>query len=173
MNGFFRGWKRKLGLACMALACLLTIEWMRSSISSRAYSFNPGGTRSHVIVTRDSQLFWIAPGKVRFPSIEFAVDLADLTLDLGADGFFFDLTQGTTRLPGRYSLKGELWLTYLIQQSGNKIQLNNLPLRVIAIPFWLITTPLIVLAMLLLLSRQPPQKSAREPDTQIGPPIDT
>lgn len=170
MNGFFRGWKRKLGLACMALACLMTVEWMRSSISSRAYSFNFGRQYRDVIVTRDSVLFWMAPGEVTFPRWEFSVDVTDVVVDIGGQGFFFDSTQGKDGSSERYSLKGELWLTYVIQQSGNKIQIKNFPLRVIAVPFWLITTPLIIVASTLLLSRQLPQRSNGEPETQAKSP---
>ena len=32
MREFFRGWRRKTGLATLAMACVLTVLWMRSHL---------------------------------------------------------------------------------------------------------------------------------------------
>ena len=33
MGEFFRGWRRKAGLVTLAMACLLTVAWMRSCVT--------------------------------------------------------------------------------------------------------------------------------------------
>jgi hypothetical protein len=55
MKEFFQGWRRKMGVATLVMACVLSGLWMRSRIFDDSFYTN-GNTSSFQIVSVDGKL---------------------------------------------------------------------------------------------------------------------
>jgi hypothetical protein len=57
MREFFRGWRRKAGAVPLMMACVLTVPWMRSYITSDLIIFAMRD-RQHVVWSKSGQFRW-------------------------------------------------------------------------------------------------------------------
>ena len=62
MREFFRGWRRKIGLATLGLACALMLAWIRSPFFAdyvAVHCFGTGNQGMQGVCSLDQHLFWI------------------------------------------------------------------------------------------------------------------
>ena len=57
VGDFFKGWRRKAGLATLTMACVLMVGWMRSRVVSDEIMLTIHG-RLHVIISENSRFSW-------------------------------------------------------------------------------------------------------------------
>lgn len=163
MNGFLRGWKRKLGLACLALACLVMIEWLRSSVRPRQYSIHLGRRISDTIVTQDGWIYWISVAPTQLPDFGLVWNGENISFDIDDDVMVtFFLEQGSNQQTRQsvvlWDYDHELvpylnnWIFHALNSPVEQPK-TEFPVRIAVIPFWMISTPLILLAVFLILSR--------------------
>ena len=101
MGEFFKGWRRKAGLVTLAMACVLTVMWMRSRRVFDVVEFT-NGSQQHQIASASAKLYWgaweesdiSAHGRNQWYSIDLAFfkhpeEIAYLQLDAYAN---FDWT---------------------------------------------------------------------------------
>ncbi|MDB5345252.1 MAG: hypothetical protein JWP89_3629 [Schlesneria sp.] len=59
MREFFRGWRRKVGVVTLAMACALAILWGRSLIYGDSVTVNRGTTTCDFIASFQGELKWL------------------------------------------------------------------------------------------------------------------
>jgi hypothetical protein len=57
MREFFHGWRRKLGVVILVIACALMGMWMRSRVTFDQVQFSLGA-RQHEIISDNEQIIW-------------------------------------------------------------------------------------------------------------------
>src|SRR5580698_5128736 len=75
MREFFRGWKRKVGVVTLLMACVLTVGWMRSWTITDWYIIRGRDNALHSFVSSNNWVGWIMqhevvhtfPGTKRIP----------------------------------------------------------------------------------------------------------
>ena len=163
MGEFFRGWRRKIGVLTLLMACVFVAGWVRSSISRDWIAFDAG--KHWVVFGSDSQRLYCmvdysknyvnkdgATWKV--PSFGTAVrskndPLAPASLD------------DSSRSWSRY------WLGFAIWQ---KTYWDFYQSTLYVIPYWSVVIPLTLASAFLLLTkpRQSTQKKVTETITTAG-----
>ena len=61
MREFFQGWRRKVGVATLLLACLLMFVWLRSYRNRDTLQFYAGHQHVYLLVSDRSWLYWQSP----------------------------------------------------------------------------------------------------------------
>jgi hypothetical protein len=62
MRGFFKGWRRKLGVASLAISCALMCAWLRSLIVTDVIDVSLLGQRIHCFSTKEMVLCFVGDG---------------------------------------------------------------------------------------------------------------
>ena len=57
MREFFKGWRRKVGLAALVMACVVMGAWMRSQFTSDVFCWSIGH-ESEVVISGNGALSW-------------------------------------------------------------------------------------------------------------------
>ena len=152
MGEFFWGWRRRVGVVTLLLACLSAGGWIRSGERSDFFAFNGGQSSysvhsiiGHICLARTSP--FEEPELFEFDSVE-ATSLADVkTEDNGTKtSVSHELVSAERRLDWRcfHFCYGDLETTTKTMKAG-----------MIIFPYWSITVPLTVLSMVLLLTKPP------------------
>lgn len=79
VSEFFKGWRRKAGLVTLAVACLLTVGWMRSLMRIDEIVLASHGDEGFLISSHDQGLWlvryiWFGRGHIYDQSIQFVPD---------------------------------------------------------------------------------------------------
>ena len=82
MREFFQGWRRKAGLATLAMACLLTVAWMRSFVIGDRLQ-----VASHFLISAGGGVEW------QFDRTGDLIDWTSAPVD--PDGIFFLFRMGS------------------------------------------------------------------------------
>src|ERR1700750_278191 len=60
MREFFLGWRRRIGVATLVLACVFLAGWVRSFVVNDQISIRRSTSTTHHIASNRSRLFWYA-----------------------------------------------------------------------------------------------------------------
>jgi hypothetical protein len=166
MREFFRGWRRKIGVVTLLIACLFMVGWVGSEVKDRWIMINNNATRTRFRVSsvngRINILRW-TPEKGRLISI-------------GSDPALKDRNPLTGR---HFRTPFEFWDEFKVEQRfdwagfhyGNGRHHSWHEEKRIAIwfiPYWSIVCPLTIISLWLLLSkpRQSTSKKVSEPNQE-------
>ena len=153
MGEFFRGWRRKTGLATLAVSCLLTIGLLRSFVIIDSVYASRGRTL-HELTARAGSLTWLRRSEeddvvpIQWQSIQFSGPNVRL--------LYWDGIQ--EEIEWQRNWVGFSAGTFHVDAGG----FSTLRVDVLSICYWLIILLLTLLAMYLLLTKPRPAKSAKE-----------
>ena len=154
MREFFRGWRRKIGLLTLVMACVVMVEWIRSMTNSTQFSIR---TEKHACVGiksanqvfslfywrfNDLSMKWDAQEDIEFVVYPFAEQPG---MKNWPDGIF------------RWRIGDFGW-------QASSIGPNHRMVQFIA-PNWSIVIPLTLISALLLLSKPRHRKSQSPPNS--------
>lgn len=150
MEEFFRGWKRKLGLVTLMLACASMAGWLRSSFA-RDYAFflNDNYTTNR-LVSFNGSIAWERfhqAGEKRLTRLQFSEAEVLLEYDQRRtcewNWMFLGFGQGTYKSED----------LDLYKQSNPDLPFEGLTQSIRVIPYWSVVLPLTLLSTWLLLSK--------------------
>ena len=157
MHEFFQGWRRKTGLALLAMAVLLTVAWFRSLVITDAFSTVVLGDL-HVVQSGHGVAVWARP-------LGSTIDFGGLYAHVKVENRHLSL----------HNLKIEHWRSdknwrccwqYGIGNAavGSHEQVGS-GLRTLwwRAPYWVLVLPLTLLSAFLIVSKPRQPKSANEP----------
>ena len=151
MSTFFHGWRRKLGCVILAVACLLTVGWVRSMIvrdfvdlgrvfklpMNRGLLSGIENDRGHIAFMRTD----LRPEKLRVKQTPFEV-------------------RGNLRMnPAQAAEEGSEELAVLVDTEVTVMRVVTSP--IFTVPYWSIVIPLTLISAWLLLRRS--ESSRTEP----------
>jgi hypothetical protein len=136
MREFFRGWKRKIGAAALAMTCVFAMGWLRSFANYDRKFFQIDDHRFLLIFSSNSCFGTTITiqSDIRLPPDVPKIDL---------------------RFVG-FSMSAEFGTNYFAGPTGQVFH--------VAIPYWLIVTPLTLISAWCLLSK-PPSKPTAQPES--------
>ncbi len=144
MGDFFQGWRRKIGVATLVMACVFTAGWVRSHVLGEDVEFSIGQHTTHGFGWIGQWLIW---GSIydenavySWPVFSFESNVASDSPLIGPDRVWHWRSCGF----GRCELKAE-------SNGGCRLVFR-------VIPFWSIVVPLTLLSAWLLLSKPPVSK---------------
>ncbi|WP_157606257.1 hypothetical protein [Schlesneria paludicola] len=142
MFAYFRGWKRKLGILTLAIACLLTVGWVRSrSVADTLYIHHNRGM-DDIYVSCAQGMIWMRNMS--------ADPRHKVTPRRGSVSWFSDTDQSNFDSTDWKSISN-CWFAR-IRSYGTKQQQAG----IVLIRYWLIVVPLTLLTAYLLLSKPVP-----------------
>jgi len=148
MRGFFHGWKRKVGCATLALACLFTAGWLRSVGNLDVIYLNT--TKSNLVLLSGCGRFRIAV------NTQYSI----MTMSQEPNHRILKICPDNTFMPNNvYHGSNERfkWSSTPANELGIFENINDKS-ESLMIPYWSIVSPLILLCFWLLLSK--PKKPA-------------
>ena len=156
MREFFQGWRRKTGLALLALAMLFMMAWMRTAVVMDQINFTVNGDMHQVWAERGLVVWMREPGcgSERHFSWHFQKPNPDQSFDP------FDNDQGRIRCRTIWNVL-EIRLADLViveRRSTMGIWADDAPViseihcPIWVVPYWVLVLPLTVLSAILLLS---------------------
>lgn len=154
MREFFRGWRRKTGLATLAMACMLTIGLMRSYMVIDSLYASRGRTL-HELTARAGSLTWLRHSEeddvvpIQWQSTHF----------LGPNVRFSYWDGIQEEIEWQRNWVGFSAGTFHVDAGGHSMLLR---VEVLSICYWPIILLLTLLSMYLLLTQPRPAKSAKE-----------
>lgn len=128
MKAFFHGWRRKLGIVTLVLACALMGMWVRSRVVCDSLEYSKG-VRSHFIASMQSGIVWCSRDS-----------------ETQADWRFGSRSLADARL-------GDMSLAKIVEQLENANHNQEVHLIVWTIPYWLMTIPMVALSTWLILGK--------------------
>lgn len=183
MKDFFRGWRRKVGVCTLAMACVFAAGWVRSLVVCDQVAFALDAidrftivvTSNHFLTSKNGCIRWI-----RYEPLSNGVNPAIMNpssiwstvpLDPPSEPFdeFKDTLAGVSITMTRKSFIGEhYWhwrLRWLNFDFGKGQAYGDAPMFVWVVPYWSATIPLTALACWLLI------KPSKTDSTKTSPPI--
>ena len=152
MWDFFRGWKRKVGVVTLFLACSLSAAWVRSSFLQESLNL-PIGERSSVQIVSQCQslnLFAIRAhlADPQLHIIDYSGEkLYDTVPHVQLGGMRFSGPKGYFHL--QFQMDAQTWSVMLI-----------------TLPYWMLVLPLTLLSAYLLLKKSRTRESGELPQSQ-------
>ena len=140
MGEFFRGWRRKIGVMTLLMACVFAAGWVRSGFCGDGFDYRTAlrvlslDCMVLISVSRVEQFYWTWPDYWSLPFSQFDLDNTDLKLNLA--GILFGVTGDSSH-------------------------------DIVAIPYHWIVIPLTLLSAWLLLSK--PRKPNQTKPTESFP----
>lgn len=92
MMEFFRGWRRKVGVCTLVVACLATAGWVRSLSVRDEFTISNGKDFVHRLMSFDEMLFWSHDRQYWHPSSWNAIHSSNLLSNNGVR-LWGDVTQ--------------------------------------------------------------------------------
>ena len=143
MRLFFSGWKRKLGVLTLLMACVLMAGWVRSKYVMEALICSIGQIPTHSISSRDGSLIWTLDDNPNFGKYPFYASTA-------VTGQRWDSPFVKWRWRRLGFAYGET--TEQVFRQGNTI-LSIWNGSILVIPYWSLVVPLTALTAWLLFSK--------------------
>ena len=145
MSGFFRGWRRKVGVVTLVISCLFMTGWVRSLTTNDAISFHSGRHTTEILQSVKCVLVW---QRSKFDDAEYMMTIPVWTTHkFYPDTKWFDET-------------GTVWRWQLCGFGFGELPsdlIEGVQVTFFFVPYWFITIPLTAFSAYLLLSK--PQKS--------------
>ena len=155
MKELFRGWKRRLGVGTLALACLFAMAWIRSYLLADVIEYTSGKYSQEEFQSVDGNLEWWTDQFFDESSVPFDVDPS------------FRWNDSTTIINyyGNHFRLHEIKMEWTLWWPGGGI--GNAPASVVGndsrrlrfVSYWSIVLPLTLLSGWLLLSKPRPSKT--------------
>ncbi len=159
MREFFQGWRRKTGLALLAMALLLTAAWMRSRVLSNSIGIRRGGEYSS-IHSSVGRLAWVEIYPVHKGILEFS----DTSL---SQKFLDDAVAIPARMRGGTIEWQWKWFGFDFSARTSSVFVHSateqLHVVIWTVPYWSHVLPLTLLSAFLIFSKPRHSKSAMEP----------
>lgn len=157
MGEFFKGWKRKLGVATLLMALAFTAAWMRSRFYSDGLSIQVGSKQQHWIISDNFGLYWTAlfNRTARDPDSFFPIEPRILSE-------YVDPQENSSVLPDL----GWRWHCGDFHFAQRDVWQQNADQYTIMIPYWSLVLPLTLLSAYLLLSK--PRSKKPDPGPIAG-----
>lgn len=160
MGDFFRGWRRKIGLAVLVTALLLTVAWMRSFLVHDTLLLHCEPRWYSEILSRHGRLRWSRSEQPPDSSATYSFDGPSRwhSVDARNDRWFDPATEDQ-----RYQWQWK-WYGFGI---GAILPGSAAPsIRLWVVPYWLFILPLTLLSAWLLLIKQSKSRvvAASEPN---------
>ena len=170
MREFFRGWRRKAGLATLGMALLMMAAWMRSIVfwDGIYFSLLPG--TGHDLVSERGLIGWERvtypiDEDSNYPMMKWESDPNSRT----GEAFNFAYLESRSdesfvwrRCYGGFSIGVTSGVGILPPFSFDKDDLPFTPIRFVVVPYWSLILPLTLLSAWLLLIKPRPAKSVKE-----------
>ena len=155
---FLKGWKRKVGMATLVMACLFTMGWVRSFFYHEGFAI-PSRTQSasHSLWSNQDGLSWVK---------EMCLDNPDHWKDNQSFQWGSRRQSGKSVLDGFGTIRHNLLGFEVFDISYRHVNLQSGPngdrvqMIVWIIPYWSISTPLALLAVWMLIFK-PRQSSSK------------
>ena len=147
MREFFQGWRRKAGLVTLAMACLLTVGWMRSRVYSDSITLYHDDRASDFLVSFQGGIKWVATSQGRAgplpvpPRFSFSG-----TFVAGSDAVLQPVFSGIVPT-WRWQWRGFGFVCGEAEVFGYEVS-------VWTIPYWSLVLPLTLLSAWLILGRR-------------------
>jgi hypothetical protein len=162
MREFFRGWKRKVGVATLVAACAFMYLWMISDSNV--------GPVGHVIRLTDQKAYRLVARRSNIIWDKIECDLP-LFVDSRLIGAWVDSKSRTVNFPEVEDKKFSWSLNIVGIRSGSASVGDHrykLDINTIRVPLWLIVIPLTLLSTWLFLNK-PPNRSLKVERNEPGP----
>ena len=152
MREFFRGWRRKLGVVTLVVACVFAAGWVRSTIIADEFDYSFNHTSSRIIALLDGHIVWMIFDHVRPTNVP-------------AIGFYFNEPFQT--FDKFYHDKSKTWKWRFCGIAvGRAENSGKSEITIFVVSFWSIVIPLTLLSAFLLLSK--PRQSNQKKITETG-----
>ena len=154
MDEFFHGWRRKIGIVTLLIACVVTSEWIMSIREKNAIAFSITDTSRTQLISTDATLTlrWFG-SKFPVTNVNENFDILLLLVHplVGKDSGYESVRIDEPTLP----MAGNQYHWVLLTgqfKIGSRVA-KDFPLRIFVcvIPYWQIVIPLILVSAYLLL----------------------
>lgn len=148
MRDFFRGWRRKVGIAMLLMACVVLVLWIRSRFILDTVRYCPDGRSHYSITLAPNEIRWVrrqGSGSFISPRI-FDVDWESKEYSEGHDDPILDPLVGW-QSKWSWQACGFRFGSFLDSSQS----VINGEMEIAFIPYWSLTIPLTVLAACLVL----------------------
>jgi hypothetical protein len=147
MGNFFEGWRRKLGVLTLLMACVFAAGWVRSFRFSEWLAFPSGTNRGEMLGWLDCHVIWCTGLNLK------AEDMEDLPTWSSEDFQSLDnFVNGASTMEKR-EFGGFVWIN------------DPEDVSALIVPFWSIVIPLTLVSAYLLLSKPRYTKSILASET--------
>jgi len=142
MREFFRGWKRKVGVVTLVMACAFAAGWMRSFMSNDKIVIHSERFGTHLFTSEIGSIVW-CPAEQPDP-------------DCPTIAYYHSLNRVAPTWAN---------LNFVVRRGHGEMVLVKRVLRFQSVAVWygLFVLPLTLLCAWLLLSKQPPVKAKDQP----------
>lgn len=160
MGGYFSGWRRKLGLAALGLACVLLIGWVRSIRTKDVFQLRVAKTRVWFLTSNKSWIYWQFV-RESFPSQltlqqTTIVGFAPPSISLSSLHFV-----GSADDANHFVVLATEQLSILV--NAQRSYYPGLKMDVLGAPYWSLVLPFTAISAWLLLSKRRQAKSIEPP----------
>ena len=159
MKEFFRGWRRKIGVATLTMACVFAVGWVRSTIVADTLRFNSTEGVPYYFVEYTSLGVMSVPNKIVLErdhisnSFDGVPSISWVTEPVNADGrvdYYDRILQAN--LKWRYEFLGFRYGEMIQAWTNNQIEVVEDD-RAVVIPYFAAVVPLVLISSCLLLSK--------------------
>jgi hypothetical protein len=144
--GVFNGWRRKIGLVTLVLACVLMAGWVRSHTYLDGISFSTGKNRVETLTSAGGYVAWQSNDETETVMTPVQLNTAILSKDFS----------GFNHPAMNWKLRGFGFGIGVISDREDE----GLRITMRAAPYWTIVIPLTLLSTGLLLRNPRPAKTA-------------
>lgn len=156
MGGFFKPWRRKIGMVTLLMACLFTGGWVRSGSTRDLFNFPISETRLLILESNCGKVEWnLYENQAGIPACDF-----HYSLETRDNAFLFDGLQPKWQWSG-YGFQAGVY-EYL-NTAGGRTEMTS---HICKLPYWSIVTPMTLISLWLLLSK--PRNSTPKKTAQGG-----
>jgi len=146
MGEFFKGWRRKVGVMTLVLACVLSVGWVRSQTLVETIEFQSDRRTVQSLISGGGSLCWQTFCEGEGPKRTHLW----LSVTHAESGF-------------RIYSDPDFWSSYLFGFAYKRLDIwDSQWYRVLMIPYWSIVAPLTLLSAYLLLSKPRIAKPKKE-----------
>ena len=161
MGEYFRGWKRKIGLLVLGLACVLLVWWVRSIRTKDVFQLRVAKTRVCFLTSNKSWIYWQFV-RESFPSQltlqqTTIVGFAPPSITLSSWHFVSSADDAN-----QFVVLTTEQLSILV--NAQRSYYPGLKMEVLGAPYWSLVLPLTALSAYLLLSKPRPKPSVPHQD---------
>jgi hypothetical protein len=158
MGDFFKGWRRRIGILTLVLACVVMGSWLRSQKVVDHIIIRCSETGHESLASVDGRLFWISfnPDRNNFKNAKMRMVWPKWEAQLSArpgDSLFGNLHTGSSGWQSFGIGSGVVTRRFPL--------LDNVLIKFWIIPYWTIVIPLTLLSALLLFFQSPADRFQR------------
>jgi hypothetical protein len=141
MREFFRGWRRKIGVLTLLMACVFAAGWVRSFTVTDLFVFAVGQNQTDILGSLKGSFGWQtthqeAPHPISiYPTWIRSDNLTAKSLEAGGEA------------------EGIRWRWRFLGFDGGYLDIDSTKAAFVSVPYWSIVLPLTAISAFLLLSK--------------------